>query len=51
MQQAILVDYPKEWSSLTTDNRIYINEEDSLNSFHSAYCPWGSDNITGSAIN
>lgn len=40
MQQKILIDRLKERSLLMTVNRMYINEGDSLNSFHGTYCLW-----------
>lgn len=40
MQQKILIDRLKERSLLMTVNRMYINEGDSLNSFHGTYCRW-----------
>lgn len=40
MQQKIPIDRLKERSLLMTVNRMYINEGDSLNSFHGTYCRW-----------
>lgn len=51
MQQKILIDRLKERSLLMTVNRMYINEGDSLNSFHGTYCLGIFDNRTGSAVN